>query len=186
MHSRLHRVILAAVCTAAAPAAYASVTFPPMKPGFWQNSMLMHMNMAGQPPDTDNTPNVTFSCMSLQTMANSMKQLTGALPGCTFDLEGGGGSYTITTKCTNLGGQPGTMNVSGTMNLIGETEMRMQETSSMTSAGMTGTITMSGDAKWIGQCPSGVVPGDFGTMVNGKFQKEGNFADMPAPPGAKN
>jgi hypothetical protein len=78
------------------------------------------------------------------------------------------------------------MNVSGTMNLIGETEMRMQETSSMTSAGMTGTITMSGDAKWIGQCPSGVVPGDFGTMVNGKFQKEGNFADMPAPPGAKN
>jgi Spy/CpxP family protein refolding chaperone len=185
----VHRTILAAAlasgaCAAGTPAASASIQLPPMKPGFWQQSMLMHMTMAGQPPDTDNTPNVTFSCMSLQTMKNSMKQMTGALPGCTFDLEGGGGSYTLTTNCTSLGGQPGKMSGTGTLNFTGQTEMRIQETATMASAGLNATMSMSGDAKWVGQCPAGVVPGDFGKMVNGAFQKQGNFTDMPAPPAA--
>ncbi len=186
MRVRLHRIILAAACAAAAPAAFGSVPFPPMKPGFWQESMVMHMNMQGQPPDTDNTPKVLYSCQSAQTMAEAMKNMSGMVPGCTFDIEGGDGSYTIATTCTNMGGLPGKLTGTGTMVLQGQSEMIVKETSSLVSQGMSMKTDMNADSKWVGQCPSGVAPGDFGTMANGAFQKEGNYADMakmPTPPG---
>jgi hypothetical protein len=30
-----------------------------------------------------------------------------------------------------------------------------------------------------GACPAGIMPGDFGMMVNGTFQKEGNVNNVP-------
>jgi len=174
----LHRIVLFAACTAAAPAAFASVTLPPMKPGFWQATMVMHMNMAGQPPDTDNTPNVVYSCLSAQTIAEAMKQMGGAIPGCAFDIAGSGGSYTITTSCASIGGMPGKLTGSGTMEFNGDREMIMKDSSSMVSPSMSMKTDMSDDSKWVGQCPADVAPGDFGKMVNGVFQKAGNYADM--------
>jgi hypothetical protein len=178
-------VFIGLVCAGAAvaaPCAFASAILPPMKPGFWKQSMVMTMDMAGQPPDNDKTPDVTFSCMSLQMMHDDMAKMSGALPGCNFDLEGSGGNYTITTNCKDLGGQPGTLVGTGTMTFIGDSAMHVAETTTVTSAAMNAKMDMSGDAKWVGQCPSGVAPGDFGTMVNGTFQKTGNFADMGKMP----
>jgi len=188
MRAHLHRFILPAVCAAAslaaAPAALADAVLPPMKPGFWQNTMVMHMNMAGQPPDTDDTPTVTYSCQSAQTMADAMKHMGGDMPGCAFDIEGSGGRYTIAVGCTNPGGAPGKLTASGTMVFAGESEMRVKESSSMVSPAMSMKMSMDGDAKWVGRCPSGVMPGDFGSMVNGAFKKEGNYADMAKMPSA--
>lgn len=33
------------------------------------------------------------------------------------------------------------------------------------------------DAKWVGACPAGVMPGDQATFVNGVFKKSGNIMD---------
>lgn len=184
MRVYLPRMILAAACVAVAPAALADVQFPPMKPGFWQNSMVMHMNMAGQPPDTDNSPSVSYSCQSAQTMADAMKHMSGDLPGCDIDMEGSGGTYTISINCTNMGGQPGKLTGSGTMVFAGDDEVHIKETSSAVMQGMSMKMDMVGDSKWQGQCPAGVMPGDFGRIVNGAFQKEGNYVQMPKIPGA--
>jgi len=165
--------------TAAASPALANATLPSLKPGFWQNTMLMHMNMAGQPPDTDNTPVVNYNCEDAASMAAAMKMMAGAIPGCTFDLEGGGGTYTITTNCKNVGGQPGTLTGTGTITMAGDTAMHMVESSSGNIAGMQMSSSVTGDSRWIGACPAGVTPGEFGRMVNGVFQKQGN---TPAPP----
>jgi hypothetical protein len=178
MRLSLQRIILAAGCTVAAPAAFADVQLPPMKPGFWQSSMVMHMNMSGQPADTDNTPTVTYSCQSAQTMADAMKHMSGGMPGCDVDIAGSGGTYKIAINCANMGGQPGKLTGSGTMVFEGMDAMHLQESSSMVAPGMTMKMDMVGDSKWAGQCPSGVAPGDFGTMANGAFQKEGNYADL--------
>jgi hypothetical protein len=188
MRAYLPRVILAAACLGAAPAAFASVTFPPMKPGFWQQTMVMHMSMSGQPEDANNAPTVTFSCQSAQTMADAMKHMGGMVPGCTFDIEGGGGTYTISTNCTNIGGMPGKLTGTGTMVFEGQNQVHVKETSSMVSQSMTMKMDMVSDGKWVGQCPAGVAPGDFGKMANGAFQKEGNYADMAKMkmPGAGN
>jgi hypothetical protein len=43
----------------------------------------------------------------------------------------------------------------------------------------------TGDMKWLGACPAGIVPGDYGTMKNGVFTKQGNTltdATKPASP----
>jgi hypothetical protein len=42
------------------------------------------------------------------------------------------------------------------------------------------------DSKWVGDCPAGWVSGDFGKMVNGVLQKDGNFNNMPKMPSAGN
>jgi hypothetical protein len=163
--------------------ALASTTLPPLRPGFWQTTMLMHMNLSGQPPDTDNTPMVNYNCQDAASMAAAMKMMAGAIPGCTFDLEGGGNTYTITTSCKNIAGQPGTLTGTGTITLAGDAAMHMVETSSGNIGSMQMSSNMTGDSKWIGACPAGVQPGDFGKMVNGAFQKEGNtLAPPPAPP----
>lgn len=171
----------ALLLTATAAPARANTTFPPMRPGFWQGTMYMHMNMSGQPPDTDNTPMITYNCQNAASMAAEMQRMAGAVPGCTFDLEGGSGHYTLATTCKNIGGQPGTLTGAGTITMQGDTGMHMVETSSGNMGSMQMSSNMTGDSKWIGACPAGVQPGDFGRMVNGAFQKEGNFLTTPPP-----
>jgi hypothetical protein len=172
----LRRAVLLAplAVSAAAPIAAASVNFPPMRAGFWVSTMVMHINMTGQPPDTDNTPTIRYNCLNDATMAASMKALSGIMPGCVTDLEGGGVTYTMTTKCTNPEGLTGSMDASGTFTTDSDTAIHFVETSSGDLSGMKMTSDASGDYKWTGACPAGVVPGDYGSMVNGVFKKDGN------------
>jgi len=181
MHHPGHilRAATAAFALAAAAPALANTTLPPLRPGFWQGTMMMHMNMSGQPPDTDNTPMVNYNCQDAASMAAAMKMMAGAVPGCTFDIEGGGSTYTITTDCKNIGGQPGKLTGTGTITLQGETAMHIVESSNGNMGNMQISSSMTGDSKWIGACPAGVQPGDFGKMVNGVFEKEGNSLTAP-------
>jgi hypothetical protein len=163
------------------PAALASTQLPPMRPGFWESSTVMHMNVAGQPPDTDNTPDIQYNCEDAASMATELKVMAGSLPGCTFDLEGGGSTYTLTGNCKNPSGMTGTITSTGTITLDGDTAWHMIETSSSDIQNMQTKMDMTGDSKWIGACPSGVVPGDYGTMTNGAFTKQGNSLTNVSP-----
>ncbi len=160
--------------TASVGLAAASATFPPMRPGFWMSSMVMHMNVAGRPPDNDSTPIVRYACHDAASMAAAMKALGGAMNGCTFDLEGSGSHFTVTTHCTNPMGAPGTVTGTGTITTHGDTEVHFVENSVSNMAKMHMTMAATGDSKWVGACPAGTVPGDFGIMHNGVFQKLGN------------
>ncbi len=159
---------------ASAGLAAASGTFPPVKTGLWTNRMVMHLTMAGQPPDTDTTPQVTYNCLDSATMAATLKAMAGSMMGCVFDIEGSGGSYTVSTKCTNPHGLTGTIDGSGTLTMTGDTAMHLVDktTSNLQNMQMSGDTTA--DSHWVSDCPAGVVPGDFGTMENGVFVKKGN------------
>jgi hypothetical protein len=172
-------LVLALLFFGCAGSARAEATFPPMRPGLWETSTVMLMNMSGQPPDNDTSPTVRYNCQSAASMAQSMKIMSAGLPGCTMDLEGGGGQYTMTINCVNPGGQPGTMHSTGTMAMRGDTAIHMTEAGSGNIGGMQMSSTMTADSKWVGACPSGVVPGDYGTMANGVFTKEGNTLTPP-------
>ena len=103
-----------------------------------------------------------------------MRALSGAMSGCTFDLEGSGSHFTMTTKCTNPMGSPGTVTGSGTFTTHGDTDVHFVANSVSDMAKMHMTMAVTGDSKWVGACPAGIVPGDFGIMRNGVFQKLGN------------
>jgi hypothetical protein len=172
--------ILAA--SGAAPAV-ADATFPPMHPGFWQSTLVMQMLMPGQPPMAGGPPRISYNCQSDASMAAAMKRMTGLMPGCNFDLEGGGGSYTMTTDCKNPGGMTGTISGKGVITLSGDTAMHMTETSVSTIQNMAMNMAITNDSKWIGACPAGAAPGDYGTIDNGSFHKEGSAMDPMKPIG---
>jgi hypothetical protein len=179
--STLSPILALAFCASAAAS-----DFPSMRPGFWMNSTVMHMNMAGQPPDTDNTPRITYNCEDADSLHESMKKMAGIMPGCTSNLAGSGSVYTFTMNCTNPGGMKGSSTGTGTFTLNGETDMQMTGSSTADMDNMHMTMNMTGESKWMGACPAGTVPGDFGTLTNGVFKKEGNTLTdnmkMPAPP----
>jgi hypothetical protein len=52
--------------------------------------------------------------------------------------------------------------------------------STTTSPHMSGHLV--GDAKWVGACPAGTVPGDMGRLVNGQFVKTTNILKPPPTP----
>ncbi|MDE2006635.1 MAG: DUF3617 family protein [Rhodospirillales bacterium] len=172
----LRRAALLAPLAIAAPIglASASATFPPMRPGLWMSSMVMHMTVTGHPADKDNTPMVRYACHNAASMAAAMKLLSGAMKGCTFDLEGSGSNYTMTTKCTNPMGAPGTVTGNGTITTHGDTGVHFVENTVSDMRHMHMTMAATGDSKWVGACPAGIVPGDYGVMHNGVFQKQGN------------
>jgi hypothetical protein len=174
-----HALVAAPMLGLFAASASAEATFPPMHPGLWETSMVMQMNMAGQPPDNDTTPHVSYNCQDAASMAAAMKRLTGVMPGCKFDLEGGDGRYTVTTNCVNPSGQTGTITGTGTITIEGGTALHIADSTDSNIAGMQMSMSMSGDSKWVGACPSGMAPGDFGTMNNGVFTKQGNTMAAP-------
>jgi hypothetical protein len=178
----LRRALLCgAFAIAGAAPALADATLPHMHPGFWETTM--NMTMDGQSPDSAGPPRITYMCQNDATVAAAMKQMNGALPGCTFDMEGGDGNYTMTTNCVNPAGQPGTITGSGTMTLRGDSALHMTETSDAKMQSMDMKMAMTADSKWVGACPAGVMPGDFGTMTNGAFQKQGNALTPLKPMG---
>jgi hypothetical protein len=169
--------VLAVSCLAClAPAgASASATLPSLRPGFWQSSSVMLVNMQGQPPDTDSTPTIRYNCFDTATMEKSMKLLTsGGMANCKTDIEGAGNTYTMTVSCPSPTGGAGTIKTNGTMVFDGNTSFHTVTTGSSNIPSMQMTIHAVDDAKWLGACPAGVVPGDYGTMTNGVFAKTGN------------
>ncbi len=157
-------------------AARADSSFPPRKPGWWQTTMVMTMNMKGQPPDNDTTPFISLMCSDAATDAITMKQMAGDTGKClAFDITKSGDTYTVTGSCPDPMGGNGVMTTHGTMVFQGDTQIHI--VSDTVSPTMSGHIT--GDSKWLGACPAGVKPGDFGTMQNGVFSKQGNVLDKP-------
>jgi len=182
---RLALLAAPAVCAFACLAA-AEATLPPMHPGLWQNSMVMNMQMQGDNSPPDMTPTISYSCENAYGLAEQIKMTSGMLSGCTFDLEGGGSTFTITTDCVNPDGQKGSLKGTSTLTLLGTTAIHLTGTSSGNIANMQMNSTDVNDSKWVGDCPAGWVSGDFGKMVNGVLQKDGNFNNMPKMPSAGN
>jgi hypothetical protein len=159
-------------------AAAANVTLPTRKPGLWETTMTMTMTMNGQTMGNNMPPVVRASCSSAATDAEGMKQMASGNGACgNFDIEGSGDVYTMTGTCTSPMG--GTMSTHATITRISDNEFTMQ--SQTTSPNFSGNMT--GDSKWVGACPDGIVPGDYGVMQNGQFVKQGNFiTTMQSPP----
>ncbi len=168
----------AVMLPAFASSASAGTPLPSRKAGFWVGSMVMHMTMAGQPPDTDSTPMVTAMCTD---PATDLKILTRTpYAQCTPpDISGGGGTYTMISSCKDPMGGATPMVTTSQFTFISGDEL--QVTSKTTSAHMTGDETA--DSKWQGACPAGWVPGDVGRMENGTMTKFGNVLTLSKPPG---
>jgi hypothetical protein len=160
-------------------AAGADQTFPPRKPGFWVTTMVMHMSMPGMVADKDSTPIISAMCTDPATDALSMKRMAGDNGKCSqFDITHAGNVYAISGTCADpMGG--GVMTTAGTITFVSDTEIHSESKTS--SAHFSGDET--GDSKWSGACPAGVVPGDIGHMINGQFVKLTNINNLPKTPG---
>jgi hypothetical protein len=153
--------------------ALASDALPGKKPGLWVSSKVIHFNIAGKPPDTDNAPRVDAMCTDASTDAIEAKLLAGGAGGCGLHVEGSGNTYTISGACPDPMGGGGQMVTKGKIVWKSQTEIHMESQS--TSAHMSGSVVA--DAKWVGACPAGVMPGDQGTFEGGVFKKTGNLKD---------
>ena len=126
------------------------------------------------PPDPDNTPRVDAMCTDASTDAIEAKLLAGGSGSCGLHIEGSGNTYTIAGACPDPMGGTGQMVTHGKIVWKSETEIHMESQS--TSPHMSGSVVA--DAKWVGACPAGVMPGDQGSFVNGVFKKTGNIKDV--------
>jgi hypothetical protein len=171
--------LLAGCALALLPGLAVADNFPPMRSGLWMSSMVMHMNMAGQPPDTDNTPMVRYNCIDGTTFAATMKMMSGMMKGCVTSMTGSGGVYTLTIHCTNPDGLTGSLDGTTTITASGDTALHMVGTTVSALSGMKSTSDSNGDVKWLEDCPAGIVPGDYGTMQNGVFTKQGSILSAP-------
>ncbi|MBU6499091.1 MAG: DUF3617 family protein [Rhodospirillales bacterium] len=160
------------VCAAAASAAS---VFPPRRAGFWETTMTMAMTLKGKPVDSDKAPWVSAMCADPATDAIALDKMVGNGGNCLkFDITKSGDTYTIAGSCPDpMGGGKGVMTTHGTMIYHGDTAIHIASDS--VSPSMTSHI--DGDAKWIGACPAGMKPGDFGTMPGGVFKKQGNMLE---------
>jgi hypothetical protein len=147
--------------------------FASKKPGLWVSSTVIHINMVGHASDTDDTPRVHAMCTDASTDAIEAKLLAGAPGQCGLNVEGSGGSYTISGSCPDPMGGDGTMVTHGT--IVKQSDTLIHTESQSTSPHMSSSAV--GDHKWVGPCPAGVMPGDQGTFVNGVFKKSGNIKD---------
>ena len=142
------------------------------KPGLWVSTKLLHINITGHPAHADNTPRVDAMCTDASTDAIEAKLMAG-FGKCGLNMEGSGNTYTISGACPDPMGGGGQMVTHGKIVRKSDTEIHMESQS--TSPHM--SSSMVADAKWVGACPAGVMPGDQGTFVNGVFKKSGNIKD---------
>ncbi|HQT63102.1 MAG: hypothetical protein B7Z75_12565 [Acidocella sp. 20-57-95] len=165
----LQGIISVAAVAMFSATAWAGTTLPQRKAGYWVSSMVMHMNMAGQAPDTDNTPMITAMCTD---PATDLKVLTTPpFAQCSPpDISGSGNTYTMVMSCKDPMGGAQPMVSTSTFTFASDTEMHL--VSKTTGTSMTGDETA--DSKWQGSCPAGWVPGDVGRMQNGSIQKNAN------------
>ena len=168
------QVLAALAMVAIFGSALALNALPGKKPGLWVSSKLIRFNMAGKPPDPENTPRVDAMCTDASTDAIEAKLLAGGSGSCGLHIEGSGNTYTIAGACPDPMGGTGQMVTQGKIVWKSETEIHMESQS--TSPHMSGSVVA--DAKWVGACPAGVMPGDQGTFVNGVFKKTGSIKDV--------
>jgi hypothetical protein len=159
-----------------AGAAKADPQFPPRKAGLWENTMTSaNMMMNGQKMPGPGGPGgmVTFSCVDPASDLKLEKRMTAGEPGCAPPVFGGGGGHiTFANSCARDGH---TTNVTGAMTYVSDQHIVVDM--QMSGTGMTGSMQMS--SVWSGACPAGIVPGDYGMVMGGAFQKEGNVNNLP-------
>jgi len=173
--SLLACVLAAAVFPAVAKA---DPRFPPRKAGLWENTATMsNMMMNGQKmPVPMGTAGdiVSYSCVDPASDLKLIERAGKAHGDCPPAVFGGGGdSFTIQNTCTMQNG--GTIGLAGKMTFVDDQHVMMDM--QMSGTQMSGDMHMN--AQWTGPCPAGIVPGDFGMMMNGSFQKQGNVLETP-------
>ncbi len=159
-------------------AAHADPNFPPRKAGLWQTTMTMkNMTMNGQKmPGPMGPPGgiISASCVDPANDLKLMKRAAAGEHGCAPPVfSGGGDHYTMADSCNLPDGTQMSMN--GSMTYVSDEEVTVE--TQMSSTKMSGDMHM--DSKWVGACPAGIVPGDFGMMMNGTFHKTGNVNNVP-------
>ena len=176
---RRARVLVALALVGIFGPALAGDALPGKKPGLWVSSKLIHFNFAGKPANTDTTPTVDAMCTDASTDLIEAKLLNGSgSDPCGLHVKGSGTTYTITGACADPMGGTGQMVTQGKVVWKSDTQIHMESQS--TSPHM--STTMVADAKWVGACPAGVMPGDQGTYSNGVFKKSGSIRDaLPKP-----
>jgi hypothetical protein len=166
-----------------APAVFSGVAkadpqFPPRKAGLWENTMTMsNAMMNGQKmPSAMGPPGgmVSYSCVDPASDLKLMKRGEAGQGGCPPPVFGGGGDrFTMQDTCTMQNGA--TLNISATMTFLNDQHVVVVSHTSGTQ--MSGDMNVN--SVWTGSCPAGVMPGDYGMMMNGSFQKQGNVLNMP-------
>ncbi|HUZ63924.1 MAG TPA: DUF3617 family protein [Acetobacteraceae bacterium] len=155
-----------------------AATLPPRRPGFWQTTMTMEMTLNGK-SIPKGAPTVTAMCTDAATDAIEMKKLTGNRDQCAnAHIAGSGKTYTMTSSCADPMGGTGKLTTHTTFTILSHTAMHMESVTK--SPHMSGHIVSN--SKWLGACPAGVVPGDVGHMMNGKFVKLTNIKGAAKAP----
>ena len=170
--------MLAPIGVAAFGATASAATLPPRRPGFWQTTITMDMTLNGK-SIPKGAPTVTVMCTNAAIDAIETKKLAGSLGACAHPtIKGSGKTYTMTSSCADPMGGTGTMTVHTVYTVVSHTAFHMESVTK--SPHMSGHIVSN--SKWLGACPAGVVPGDIGHMMNGKFVKLTNVKGAAKAP----
>jgi len=149
----------------AAPALAADL--PARTPGLWQSTTTV-TGPDGKPlPNAANV--VTLSCVDA---LNDQKFFTSNQNACTgLTISGQGNSYNIDGSCQSQGlGQ--SVHIHETL-VYGEKNLQLQAVYN----GAEGTMTVTSQLQWQGECLAGMQPGDEGNISNGVFSKADNIND---------
>jgi hypothetical protein len=157
--------MISATCFAAAALAG---DYPNIKEGLWTTTTTM--GDAKRPPQTGNMCNSTAV---MQSVIDAHKK-TGQ-PCKIVSMSHSGSVYTEQTECT-FGGQvrKSTSVTTFSGDTAVHTEMHQPD----------GTVTVTSDSKYVGACPTGMVPGDYVGADGMKFNIL-HPEDMKLPDGSK-
>jgi hypothetical protein len=138
-------LVLALMCCACASAIAHAGDYPNIKEGLWSTTTTM--SDAKRPPQTATMCNSTAV---MQTVIDTHKKTDQ--PCKITNLSHSGAVYTEQTEC-NFGGQvrKSTSVTTFTGDTAVHTEIHQAD----------GTVTVTSDSKYVGACPTGMVPGDF-------------------------
>jgi hypothetical protein len=151
------------VCHAAQAA-----SLPARQPGLWQSSTVVTM------PDgtkaRGGVPVVTVSCVDA--LDDQKFFLINGSACSSLAVSGNGGAYRIDGTCDHAGKK---VTVHETLDYADPQTVALAGT---VDAG-TGPIKLSAEIKFLGACPTGMQPGDEGSIdVNGNFDKTDNINDF--------
>jgi len=157
---------LAACCLAAAAAPALAASLPARAPGLWQSTTTV-TGADGKPlPHADGI--ITVSCVD---PATDIKFFLSNESACTsFAITGAGSTYQISGTCTQTG-KP--VSINETLNYVSPQQVTLTAKLDAPS----GPVTVTSQLQWQGDCLSGMVPGDEGSIVGGAFSKVDNIND---------
>lgn len=147
----------------AAPALAADL--PNRAPGLWQ-STTTETGPDGQPvPGAENV--VTVSCVDA---LNDQKFFTSNRNACSnLTISGQGNNFSIDGSCN---GQGQAVHIHETL-VYGTKDMQLKAVYN----GAEGTMTVTSQLAWQGECPAGMLAGDEGNLAGGVFSKSDNIND---------